>query len=777
MNKTHFTTTLAALAVLAATSVFAETIDLPVFGAVKVLDAVDCTKTGHGFHEYPAGASRVETILDKPCRVMPVQAKDSSFFSYRLGKGNGLRANGSYVVVLEFPDDLPRNYVLFNRATDSKRSFSTGSSLGDAWAPKYVDNHSESLDLPQSGEYQMWTAYGSLMDRTRDYCESTVVRKDAQGNPVKNDKGEEQKDPVFLSPSDGFDFVVAQYSRDHDPNSQGIAVRRILLCEIPNEKAVWAKVTFPPAPLPRRHIFWREEMSDGGPIQGDNPQCANRIDWFHHKARQMKMLGINTYTKDLLEFGHVQHWDPNFIATNWAWDDGKTKHVWGEVVELMADYGFDLLPYYEWCGNRGADVGGQPSYGNRKLAKTLGGKDSYTHIWWTEGANLDITDPEALAETKRLLDGTVFRYQGKASFAGVVFRTRPTQWPVSFSDSARALFAKEENQGQTPSRDDLKRDRALYDRYIAWWHVKRVAFLRGIQAYFVEKGMPEAFVILDSETSESGPGFTGGGFVVDDRDAWAKAFADCGIKTPKMVSTADTVASHAFLKGRHEPAGTWGDWEWQHACPGDDPENYNAVRNVWLAMPFNRLYSVADPAAFQAYRNAFGTETIVRHYSLNENMLYRKNGDKDESICGYAIADSERAGRACMQNEVVAMANGDPVNLGYFMGSTFSRGFPGPVREFNLNFLALPALPSKVIENACDDPEVVLREIDAGARGRYFALVHTGAKPKKDLVVRFPKGMSGLQAIVTGKTARVAEDGAVTIGSLKPWQLVSFLAK
>ena len=24
-----------------------------------------------------------------------------------------------------------------------------------------------------------------------------------------------------------------------------------------------AKIPFPPAPLPRRHIFWREEMSDG----------------------------------------------------------------------------------------------------------------------------------------------------------------------------------------------------------------------------------------------------------------------------------------------------------------------------------------------------------------------------------------------------------------------------------------------------------------------------------------------------------------------------------
>ena len=66
----------------------ADTLDLPPFGTVRVLDAIDCaTEEAHGFAEYPEGASRVETILGRPCRVMPVQATDSSFLSYRLGRG------------------------------------------------------------------------------------------------------------------------------------------------------------------------------------------------------------------------------------------------------------------------------------------------------------------------------------------------------------------------------------------------------------------------------------------------------------------------------------------------------------------------------------------------------------------------------------------------------------------------------------------------------------------------------------------------------------------
>ena len=57
------------------------------------------------------------------------------------------------------------------------------------------------------------------------------------------------------------------------------------------------------------------------------------------------------------------------------------------------------------------------------------------------------------------------------------------------------------------------------------------------------------------------------------------------------------------------------------------------------------------------------------------------------------MADVERAGPFCMQAEAVAMANGDPTMIGYLVGNNFERGFPMYVRDFNANFLALPALP------------------------------------------------------------------------------------
>jgi hypothetical protein len=241
------------------------------------------------------------------------------------------------------------------------------------------------------------------------------------------------------------------------------------------------------------------------------------------------------------------------------------------------------------------------------------------------------------------------------------------------------------------------------------------------------------------------------------------------------------------LNGLKRPAGTWGHWEWQHACPGADPESYHDLSNVWISMTVHRLFSVLDPYCLDQFKNADGGQTLIRHYGLNENNLVKfvrdenyepKKNEKGEimkeRLCGYAIHDSERAGRACMQTEVVAMANGNPYNIGYLIGSTFTRGFPVAVREFNQNFMALPALPSERVADACANNEVVLRKIATDGKGTYFALVHTG-DAEKTVDVRFPEGTTNLKMIVADKNVTLQADGSMKI-KLLPWQLVSFVA-
>ena len=754
MNRT---TLLAALcAAVPALPGTAETVNLPVFGDVVVVDSVDCTKTDHRFEEHPAGASRVETVLDEPCRVLPIQDNTSAFMKWRLGEGKGVKPDGAYVVVIEFPDDVARDYIVRNNGNNSRRSFYTGSGIGDPWEAEIVGHNPESLRIPQSGKYQKW-------------CGLTFTGVKAPNL---------QENGTLDIATEGFDLILAQYKRKHHPESAGIAARRILLCEIPDEKALWARIPFPPAPLPRRHIFWREEMSDGA--SKDDGICAGGAGtmWWEQKCRAMKILGQNTFCKDLLEFGHNQDWDPNWKhgepgAKSWRWmwgTNGALSDLWARLVPIVVNkYGLDILPYYEYSGGIGAVPG---SLGPEKRAQPLNGEANYTHITWSEGkARVDITDPDTLEDLEYVLEGTIVRFKdeiAKGGFLGAWFRPRPGQWPVSFADATRERFGREENGGNTPSRADLQNNRALYDRYIAWYGKKRAEFLDQIRKYLESNGVKNAIVLLDNEASEPGRGLADrGGMVTDDPASWRTILPG---KPVVDVNDPTIVSQHLYLKSLRTPSSTWGKFEWQHACPGCDPEHYQKLKNVWIALPFHNLFSVNDPGAFDAYRNANGTDTIVRHYGLNEHMVKDAGGQR---LIGYAIADFERAGRACMLSEVNAMANGDPVNLGYLMGSNFTRGFPGPVREFNRNFLALPALPSKVVEGACDDPEVVVREIDCTAQGAgvYLAVVHTGWTPKADVVVRVP-GLSGRLADVDGRAFDV-RDSAVRIPALKPWQLLT----
>ena len=743
----------------AAVAAEAETTRLPFYGEVEVIDTVDCTQTDHRFEEHPAGASRVETILDAPCRVLPVQENTSAFMKWRLGEGKGVKPDGAYVVVIEYPDDVARDYIVRNNGNNSRRSFYTGSGIGDPWEAEIVGHHPESLRIPQSGKYMRW-------------CGLTFTGVKAPNL---------QENGTLDIATEGFDLILAQYKRRHHPESAGIAARRIQLCRIPDEKALWAKIPFPPAPLPRRHIFWREEMSDGA--SKEDGVCAGGAGtmWWEQKCRAMKILGQNTFCKDLLEFGHNQDWDPNWKhgqpgAKSWKWmwgTNGALSDLWARLVPIVVDqYGFDILPYYEYSGGIGAVPG---SLGPEKRAQPLNGEANYTHITWSEGkARVDITDPDTLEDLKYVLEGTILRFKPqveKGGFLGAWFRPRPGQWPVSFADATRARFGQEANGGSTPTRADLQNNRALYDKYIDWYGRKRAEFCDKIRRYLEENGVRDAIVVMDNDASEPGHGLADrDGLVTDDPDAWRSILPGKGVVD---VNDPSIVSQHLYLKSLRTPSSTWGRFEWQHACPGADPEHYSNLKNVWIALPFHNLFSVNDPGAFAAFRNGNGTETLVRHYGLNEHMVKDAGGNR---LIGYAIADFERAGRACMLSEVNAMANGDPVNLGYLMGTQFSRGFPGPVAEFNRNFLALPALPSRKLDGACAAPDVTLRRIDCVAQGKgaYYALVHTGMRGKKDVKVRVPAGVQQLTDI--DGVRYPAEKGFVTIPHLKPWQLMTFWA-
>ena len=728
--------------------------ELAPFGHLALVDEINCAAAlpETVFSESPAGASQVKTLLGSPCRVLPPVSREASYLMYRIGRQKGLRAGAAYVLAVEYPEDAPRSMLILNGGCETLRGFHTGTTVGDALHPKYVDNHCESLDVPLSRRYELWTLLFDLHERFGD----KGVARDNSARP--------------LHPADGFNVSICQFAEGNDPLSAGLAVRCIRLYEVLDPAVLVQPLHLPPADLPRRHLFWREEMADGVLDGGKSGESGltEPLDWYRHKADLMRFLGMHTFAKDLLEFGACQHWDSSPLGGNdWVYFNARQAPLWGRIVALMGSYGFDVLPYYEYSGSKG-----RHGLGPQRRAKPLTRDDTYSHIKWVESANADLTDPDTDADFKKMLDLTVLCLKDKASFAGVWLRTRG-QMPVGFGDATCARFATEVNGGRPVTRTQLKSDQLLYSRYIEWWEGKRRAFLTSQRDYLRTNGVAHASVLYTGCATEPGVGFGDWTprFVADRPDVWQPLLATaasqpggkaCTILTPLQVANQDL-----YLHGLLAPGLNWGKWEIQHSQPADDPGHYASLDGVYLTHPFNRLYTVLSPKTMEIYRTTSGL-ALVRHYSLNEKMMFDIN---DKEKLDYCVADIERAGPFCMMAEVEAVANGDPTFIGYLTGGNFGRGFPQYVRDFNANFLALPALPSRLLAGASSDPTaVVVRTIDAGRHGTYLAVVNTAWTERKHVRVQLPVP-GAVQALATG--IPLARNGDNVTLDLRPCQIIS----
>ena len=579
-----------------------------------------------------------------------------------------------------------------------------------------------------------------------------------------------------LTPADGFWFIVAQPAAFQDPLGAGSAVSKIRLYEVTNPAALTLSLPFPPAGLPRRHIFSREEMADGVVASGHKPEEKDETlrgvkdfaTWYENKMRIMEFLGIDTYGQDLLEFGHNQGWDSSEGGGNeWVYQ-APNPGLWAEILERAAKHNLTVFPYYEYRGSIGGDK--SLALGPQHRCQRLDGGDTYTHISWCEGNNVDITDPDTLADAKKVLDLSLIKYRDKVKFLGAWFRQRPTAMPISFNEKNLRAFAQEANQGKRITRSHLQSDKPLLDRYYQWWFTKRRQFFESLRDYLREKIGPEAILLYTNDASEPGRALprsiTGEGqkdawqwmqvVVNQDMATWEKILSDAS-KYPwvKPYDFRDVVDKDMHLRGLQSFAENWDKWEMAHATPPDDPQTYQDGDGVLLSYTYNRLYTVSSSRPLDAYRTKSGL-AIMRHYSLNENEM---NVGNDE-ILGYFVCDVERAGPYSMMAEARAVAYGDPYYLGSLTGNSNNRGFPRYVRRFHAAFLALPALPSSVVPDAASDPEVVVRAIPTAEHGTYVAIVNTGFQSKQDVLVTLPPGT--IHDAVSGEQL-AATEGKLTL--------------
>ena len=700
------------------------------------------------YSQSSSGATRVAEIFGKPMRVMEHKAQ-SSYFAYRLGKHKLLEPGKAYLLTVEFPEDTGRSFSIANRGGEFIQGVYTGDTLGDVIFT-YSNNNVESIDVPLSGQMRTFRQMFYLSDRT-----DGIRLKRNPDRPRPNDA------------DDGFWVVFSVPTQRNAPASAGAAVWRIRLFEVPNPQQYDQALTLPPEELPHRHVFAREEMGDSVINARAKLQRAvdDPMDFYRHKIRLHKFLGMNTLAHDLLEFGATQGWDSP--SNDWYYLH-KFPTLWRQIVKETAAAGLNVLPYYEYAGSKG-----RMGLGFEQRAKPLSGHDDYTHVTWTENARADLTDPDTLSDIKKVLEETIIQHKDKGSILGAWLRPRASQLPISFADATRRRFAEDTGREDAPTRNELKADESLKQAYYEWWFAQRKAFLTELRDYLRSNGLDDATILYTASPREPGPSIweTGWGntttLVTDQPDKWRKLMDPAALEHVEDEDTYDNIKVMSYDRIAHNGwqarmaqrwLKTWAHWEWDHAAPPADPQRYVGVDGIHMTYPFNRLYTVADGSGIADWGGDDKSIAAIRHYPLNENT--RGNNT------GYFVADYERAGPYSMLEEAMAVAHGDVRYLGYLSAYNFSTGFPHHARRFYANFLALPALPSvRVTGRAADHSNVVVRRIDTEANGTYYAVVNIGLKPARDVPLNLPGG---------SRARRIVDDAPLgdTL-NLDPAQLVA----
>jgi hypothetical protein len=349
----------------------------------------DMAGSAHPVIESSTGASQVQTILGRSCRVLLSPAgAPPGYFAYRLGVGKNLQAGKAYILVIEYPEDKPREVIVLNRGCETTRTFHTGMTLGDAYTNPYVPTNASSMHFGLSQQYR-------TMEQLFHLHNNFPALKQPRDTEY----------PRSDNPGTGFLAMIAQYSHDNIPLSAGAAASRVALYAAPTDWNAYAQqVTLPPNNLPKRHLFWREEMSDGE--LGERGGVSNDIDWFEWKAQLAKFLGMNTFTKDLLEFGYNQGFSSSLYTSSVTGEpmfaEPPFSARWEQIVYRLTGgstaapngYGLDFMPYFEYAGSNNGYFNNQ-DLGTKKLSKPLIGLNNgndYTGVYWAETMNVDCTD-------------------------------------------------------------------------------------------------------------------------------------------------------------------------------------------------------------------------------------------------------------------------------------------------------------------------------------------------------------------------------------------------
>ncbi|MBU0716081.1 MAG: hypothetical protein KJ964_12055 [Verrucomicrobia bacterium] len=782
------------------------------FGNLKLLDEVKCydpadphpyIEGGRGLGAKYSGAvpqgewkelyretnqtfTGVETILGQPCRV----ARGWGWFGYKLNR-EGLTPGKSYLLVVEYPEDVGRTMNVVNSGNslsyDCGHGFHTGRTLGDHWTRTI---NSEYVDYPLSGQYRKYYSFFHLGEKVF-----------ALGGPTTPKKGTDSRK--------GFWVLVMGVGPSMDALASGAAVRSIKLYEVADVSSLSLNVNTPPLELGRRELVETSESS--GTVRFEE---GEKFDiWAHqllHLARFYGMTAIapnNTGSR-----GHERYTAPLMEVSN---RENLGIKVFPRV--MIDRYLFQKI-----------DV--------PKEARVVGADGRTEFLSGANNVNIyipDIVHPATFQSVWAQLCERFASQFADPAFSGLMFfKHFGLPFMPSFSDYAMKRFESETGIRAEGTDSAQKREWLAANKkteYYQWWYAKEREFLLAICGQ-LQAIRPDLKLYYFPWHSDDDHPFSCGRLRYNSLPLQDKIYVPGtsillvpGFTVPPEKWTpeqkaepylvrmyyreqiapelAGKVTIEDILYGRHKDMKEfWGakrNGEMPHLVypeemdmikmlsePGSiysnhrvgcNPTLYANDKGIVYWAPVHYKYTADNPAFLNFFKTGEGV-AVGNAFPYNEEEFVNNCYDLQ------TFPAIEHAGPFCMMEEVLSMANADPLFIMENKCEPLERGFPQYARAFAAAYLALPAMPSEILADAVEpqDKEIIVRQYKTDY-GTYLAVINRAFDLKErkiTVTVKVPSAdVASVLDLVTGKPVDFKPAGAKKMRFTvitRPMQLQSF---
>lgn len=190
---------------------------------LELVEEIHCGQTPNAsiYREFRAADIEVRQILGRNARVLKNTASETNYFAYKMGVGKNLEPGAAYLLMMDYPDDVDRTFVIINTGDETRLGFATGKASGDSVQPRYVSMINESLNYGFTGAWQTWQQFFHLHDRVVEFG---IPRDSNTQSPWESQRTE----PA----TNGFWVTFVQQPQYQGPKGQGMAVARVALYKV-----------------------------------------------------------------------------------------------------------------------------------------------------------------------------------------------------------------------------------------------------------------------------------------------------------------------------------------------------------------------------------------------------------------------------------------------------------------------------------------------------------------------------------------------------------------